>query len=172
MDKFVLNTPRLHLRQLTELDAEFILALYNDRDFIRNIADRGLRTIEDARAFIARGPRAPYAQIGHGLLCVEENASGHAVGICGLVKRDELSDSDIGFALLPEWRGRGYAREAASAVVAFARDELHLPRLLGIALPENTPSIRVLEAIDMQYKRNIFWPADGSTLSVYRLQLE
>jgi RimJ/RimL family protein N-acetyltransferase len=128
-DTFTLDTPRLCLRRLTTEDAPFILALYNDPDFIRNI------------------------------------------GVCGLVKRDELPDSDIGFALLPAWRGCGYAREAAQAVVSFARDSLQLPTLLGIALPANTPSIHVLEAIGMRFERSLPWPSDGSTLNVYSMEL-
>lgn len=170
-DTFTLDTPRLCLRRLTTEDAPFILALYNDPDFIRNIADRGLRTIDDARTFIARGPRAAYANVGYGLLAVIHKATATPIGVCGLVKRDELPDSDIGFALLPAWRGCGYAREAAQAVVSFARDSLQLPTLLGIALPANTPSIHVLEAIGMRFERSLPWPSDGSTLNVYSIEL-
>jgi len=165
---FALDTPRLQLRRLTIDDAAFILALYNDPDFIRNIADRGLRTVDDARAFIQRGPSSAYANVGYGLLCVTERTTGTAIGVCGLVRRSELPDSDLGFALLPAWRGCGYAREAAGAVVNFAYSQLHLPRLLGIVLPANTPSIRVLEAVGMRFERMLNWPADGSMLQVYR----
>jgi RimJ/RimL family protein N-acetyltransferase len=168
---FALETPRLRLRRLAVNDSEFILALYNDPDFIRNIADRGLRTLDDARAFITRGPRSAYANIGYGLLCVEEVAGNQAIGVCGLVKRDELPDSDLGFALLPNWRRRGYAREAATAVVDFARHTLCLPRLLGIVLPSNMPSIHVLEAVGMRFVRPLPWPADGSTISLFAVDL-
>lgn len=169
--EFALQTQRLRLRRLTVNDSEFILTLYNDPDFIRNIADRGLRTLYDARVFITRAPRSAYANIGYGLLCVDEIASDQAIGVCGLVKRDELPDSDLGFALLPKWRKRGYAHEAAAAVVDFARHALCLPRLLGIVLPSNMPSIHVLEAVGMRFVRPLPWPADGSTVSLFAVDL-
>lgn len=168
---FALDTPRLRLRRLTIDDAAFILEVYNDPDFIRNIADRGLRTLYDARTFIVRGAGSAYANIGYGLLCVTERTSGTPIGICGLVRRKELPDSDLGFALLPAWRRHGYAREAANAIVDFACDQLQLPRLLGIVLPTNTPSIHVLEAVGMHFELEMRWPADGSTLHVYRRDL-
>jgi len=50
----ILETDRLILRQFTTDDAEFILELVNEPSFIQNIGDRGVRTLEDARAYILR----------------------------------------------------------------------------------------------------------------------
>jgi RimJ/RimL family protein N-acetyltransferase len=166
---FPLLTPRLRLRRLVVGDAPFLHELYNDPDFLRNIGDRGIRTLDDARTFIARGPSAAYADVGYGMLCIEDAVTLQALGVCGLVRRRELPATDLGFALLPTARGRGVAREAAAAVAHFAHAHLSLPRLLGIALPSNHPSIRVLEAVGMRFERLLPWPADGSTLAVYAL---
>ena len=53
-----LETPRLRIREMTADDAAFMLALLNDPAFIRNIADRGVRTVQAARDYIAAGPIA------------------------------------------------------------------------------------------------------------------
>jgi len=167
---FALLTPRLRLRRLVADDAddaEFLLALYNDPDFLRNIGDRGIHTVADARAFISRGPRAPYADVGHGLLCIEERDTGRRLGVCGLVRRDFLPAADLGFALLPAARGHGFAREAAQAVVQFARTELRLPRLFGVVQPDNAPSIRVLESVGMHLERHMPGSSDGAALCIY-----
>ena len=49
------ETPRLRLRELHDGDAPFLLELLNDPDFIANIADRGVRSEDDARAYLATG---------------------------------------------------------------------------------------------------------------------
>ena len=73
--------------------------------------------------------------------------------MCGLIKRDTLPDVDIGFALLPEFWGRGYAHEAASAVLEHARRDFGLERILAIATPHNDSSIRLLEKMGMTFER-------------------
>jgi ribosomal-protein-alanine N-acetyltransferase len=112
----VLTTPRLALRELTETDAPFMLQLLNEPSFIRNIGDRGVRTVEDAREYITNGPQASYARFGFGLYLVELRPALTPIGICGLLKRDQLPEPDIGFAFLPAYWSQGYAKEAAAAV--------------------------------------------------------
>ncbi|HET9293896.1 MAG TPA: hypothetical protein VFO06_06340, partial [Gemmatimonadales bacterium] len=63
----VLETDRLVLRRLSTHDAEFILGLLNEPSFLRYIGDRGVRTVEDARAYIAKGPIDSYDRHGFGL---------------------------------------------------------------------------------------------------------
>ncbi len=75
---------------------------------------------------------------------MEPRDGGKPLGLCGLVKREHLDDLDIGFALLPAARGKGYALEAARRALQFAKEELRLPRLAGIVVPDNTASVRVL----------------------------
>jgi len=101
---FLLKTPRLRLRELSTSDAEFMLALLNDPDFIRHVGDRGVRTVESAREYIVKGPMQSYARNGFGLYLVELSETREKLGICGLVKREGLADIDIGFGFLPRWQ--------------------------------------------------------------------
>ena len=148
----VLTTPRLALRELTATDAPFMLQLLNEPSFIRNIGDRGVRTVDDARQYITNGPQASYARFGFGLYLVELRPALTPIGICGLLKRDQLPDPDIGFAFLPAYWSQGYALEAAAAVRDHARDGLDLPRLLAIVNPSNAGSIRLLERLGFSYE--------------------
>ena len=120
------DTERLRLRELGVDDADFMLALLNDEAFLRNVGDRGVRTLDDARAYIVNSMMISYAQHGFGFWCVVERSSGARTGICGLARRDNLDAVDIGFAFLPEFRSKGYAFESASAVMLLAREELGL----------------------------------------------
>ena len=97
-----IETGRLALHEFDEGDADFVLRLLNEPSFLRFIGDRGVRTLADARKYIADGPVAGYARYGHGLLRVVRKSDGVALGMCGVLKRDTLPDPDIGFSFFPE----------------------------------------------------------------------
>jgi RimJ/RimL family protein N-acetyltransferase len=92
---------------------------------------------------------------------VELKGSKTPVGICGLLKRDSLSDVDIGFAFLPQYRSKGYAFESAAAVMDYGRKVLGLRRIVAITSEDNAGSIRVLEKIGMSFDRMIRLSDDG-----------
>ena len=108
-----LVTERLTLSELTENDTAFILAIYNDPDFLENVGDRGLRTTDDAIAFVEDSPATQYKTFGFGLCRVALNSDGTSIGMCGILKRDHLEYPDLGFAFLPQYRAQGYAYEAS-----------------------------------------------------------
>ena len=146
----VLRTERLILRHLTEEDAPFILQLLNEPGFVDNIGDRGVRDLDGARRYISEGQGASYQKYGYGLWATVLRETGETIGICGLVKRDGLEDADVGYAFLQSSWGKGYAREAAAATLAHARDVIGLARVVAITKPTNTGSIAVLEKIGMK----------------------
>jgi RimJ/RimL family protein N-acetyltransferase len=149
----IAETERLRLRtiSLDDADVAFHLALLNDPAFIKNIGDRGVRTLEDSRRYIAEGPVAMQERCGHSMYVVELKDSGTPVGMCGLIKRETLVDVDIGYAFLPAFRGRGYAYEAARATVEHAR-ALGITRLAGITSPANTASNQLLAKLGLRFK--------------------
>lgn len=147
----VLESQRLRLRPLCADDAAFILELLNEPAWGRFIGDRGVRTLDDARAYIAAGPVSMYASHGFGLGAVEVKESGVPVGICGLIKRDTLPDVDLGFALLERFWGHGYAQEIAAVVLAHGRATLKLPRILAITAPDNVRSMQLLEKLGFRF---------------------
>ncbi len=151
----ILETARLQLRLLSIDDAEFILRLLNEPSFIKNIGDRGVRTLDDARAYILKGPIASYEKFGFGLWMVETRSAAAPIGICGLLKRDVLEDVDIGYALLPEFWSRGYALESASAVMSYASEKLGLKRVVAVTNSHNKSSIRLLEKMGFYYERMV-----------------
>ncbi|MBX7183972.1 MAG: GNAT family N-acetyltransferase [Vicinamibacteria bacterium] len=148
----VLETDRLVLRRLTLNDAPFIVELLTDPAFLRYIGDRGVRDQQSARQYLLKGPIASYEKFGFGLYFVFLKESGDPVGICGLLKRDTLSDVDVGFAFLPAHRRKGYATESAAAVLAHGRSTLGLKRVVAITSPDNEGSIAVLEKIGLRFE--------------------
>lgn len=149
----VCETQRLRLRHLTADDAPFVLGLLNEAEFIRNIGDRGVRTLEDARRYIQSGPVTGYDKSGLGLYLVELREEITPIGLCGLLKRDYLNDVDVGFALREPFRGQGYAFEAAQAVIRHGRDTLGLRRIVAITAPQNHASIKLLQRLGLRFER-------------------
>jgi RimJ/RimL family protein N-acetyltransferase len=163
----VLRTPRLDLRKMSDNDAGFIIELLNDADFVRYIGDKGVRTVEDAVKYLETGPIASYQRFGFGLYLVELRETAEPIGMCGLLKRDTLEDVDIGFAYLPRHRARGYAVEAASAVMQHARASLGLGRIVAITSQDNEGSARVLKKVGFKYERLIRQPHDENDLKLF-----
>jgi RimJ/RimL family protein N-acetyltransferase len=163
----VLETERLEMRHLTLDDAEFMFRLVNEPSWLRFIGDRGVRSVDDAREYLRKGALASYAQHGFGLYLTQLKDAAQPIGICGLVKRDTLPDVDVGFALLPQFAGKGYAAEAATAVMAHAREQFGLLRVVAITNPDNRASIGVLEKIGLRFERLIRPVADGDELALY-----
>lgn len=151
----VMETNRLHLRKLTVDDADFMLRLLNDEAWHRYIGDRGIRTVEGARDYIVNGPMESYERLGFGLFLTELKEDATPIGLCGLIKRDSLTDVDIGFALLPEFRGQGYAYEAAAATLEYGRTTLGLKRIVAITTKDNERSGRLLEKIGMKSEGHV-----------------
>ena len=102
----VIQTRRLNLRWLAESDAKFILDLLNQPSWLTYIGDRGVRNLDDARAYINTGSLAMINTYGFGLYLTEIKASRTPVGLCGLLKRDTLNDVEIGFAFHPDFWGQ------------------------------------------------------------------
>ena len=168
----VLQTPRLALRWLSmDEDAPFILTLLNEPAFHRYIGDRGVRTLADARSYILNGPLESCRRLGYGLYLVELQPERVPIGVCGLVRGEVLPDVDIGYALLEQCWGQGYAYEAAGAVAAYARDVLGLKRLLAVVNPDNERSIRLLKKLGMAYAGPVRLAAEAAEISLYSVVL-
>jgi RimJ/RimL family protein N-acetyltransferase len=162
-----LETRRLTLRRLSVFDADFIVQLLNDLSFLRYIGDKGVRTRADARRYIQTGPIDSYQHFGFGPYLVELEATQEPIGICGLRKRESLSDPDLGFAFLPEFREQGYAFESAAAVLAHAREVCGLERIVAITAPDNHASIHLLGKLGFSFERMAVLSEDGPEVRLF-----
>lgn len=133
------ETERLLLRPFRAGDAAFLLRLVNEPSFIANVEDKGLRTRCQAAVYIERTLRA-----GPGQCLVARRDTLEPIGMCGLVRRDGGPEVDLGYAFLPEAWGRGYALEAARAVLDWARASLDLEAVFALVTAGNGRSIALL----------------------------
>lgn len=163
------ETERLILRHFSVDDAEFILGLLNEPSFLRYIGDKKVRSLDDARRYILNGPVTSYEKYGFGLNLMELRDSHTLIGMCGLLKREELPEPDIGFALLPDFWRKGFAFEAAAAVLQDARERLGLQRVLAITSLDNEASINLLERLGFKFERVIELAADREPVRLFSL---
>jgi RimJ/RimL family protein N-acetyltransferase len=163
----ILETERLRLREFNLQDSKFIVELLNSPGWLKYIGDRGVKTEEQAIQFLKNGPMKSYAENGYGLSMVEKRDEGTPIGMCGIIKRVVLETPDIGFAFLPEFCGKGYAFEIASATLKYAEETLRLPQISAIALPENSKSIKLLEKLGLKYRKHFQFPDTGKEMLLF-----
>jgi len=121
-----------------------------------------LKADERVFGFMLHGARSPERTLeeleddidfwlvrGYGTWSVFERATGDFLGICGLMERPDGRGVALRFALWPECRGKGYAREAAGAALEFGH-RAGLPRIIAVARESNLASRGVLTDIGMR----------------------
>ncbi len=171
MNPLLPSAPRLLFAPLSLADSDFIVTLLGDADFRRYIGDRGVQHAGDVEAYLREGPWRCYAEHRFGLLKLTERMSGQPIGIAGLLRRASLSDVDLGYALLPAFRRRGYASEACQALLRLAANDFALTRLVAIVSPGNTRSIATLQRSGFVYERMIRMPEVVEELRLYGCEL-
>lgn len=162
-------TLRLKLREFTPspADSAFLVQILNDPAFIANVADRGVRTPPEALVYMRERILPSYEKHGFGMWAVETRSKGELIGICGLLKRENLPDVDLGFSFLEQNRGHGYAFEAAAATLEWGWQTANLSRIAAITVRHNSRSIRLLEKLGMRFENMIQFGEDKTELMLF-----
>jgi RimJ/RimL family protein N-acetyltransferase len=172
MTQFALHTDRLILRHFSLDDAAIVLKLLNEPSFKKFVGDKGIKTLDDARSYLEKGPLESYVSNGYGVYLTLDALAEFPVGMCGLFKRDNLEQPDIGFAFFAHSCGKGYARESARAVIEHARETLALTMVCAVVDADNIRSTSLLEKLGFQYKRPYRMPNGDVDLNYYELCLQ
>jgi len=146
---------RLIIRKFNLNDAKFILRLLNDKSFIKGIGDKKIKSIDDAMTYLTKGPIESYEKNGFGLYMVQLKESNEPIGMCGLLKRDELEFPDLGYAFLPDFFGKGYAYESAKLILREAIDNGVARNISAVTFPDNIRSNRLLQKLGFDFVRCI-----------------
>jgi RimJ/RimL family protein N-acetyltransferase len=170
--------------------SEFLVRLWNTDDFIKSCGNTGLDTPEKAAAFIKNRVQKDYLRNKHGQFLVSLKphpdaslAESGLIGVVSLMKGEPpnaYSAPDIGYTILPEESGKGYATEASIGLLGYARRELGIKDVVGFCGHDDARSARVLQKIGLQFRGNrklrIFggahsavyaWPEMSQDLTVY-----
>lgn len=163
-----IETKRLILREVDLEDAPEVLAFASHPEVSRYTGDAGLIiTMDDARRLIVETWHADYQKLGFGRFAVIDKQTDRVIGFCGLKYLDDLKEVDIGYRFLPEFWGRGLATETALAIMYYGRASLGLSNIIGLVLPENFASHRVLQKIGLLKAEQITLD-EAEVVQVYR----
>jgi [ribosomal protein S5]-alanine N-acetyltransferase len=133
---------RLMLRSLTSGDFSFYARLVMDPVVMEYITGKGL-TFDEAQDRFRRALLAAGNQQEAGFFAVIRSDDREPVGVVKLVPIDE-NQAEVGYMLLPEFQGMGYASEALEMLIRLARGICIFDELIGIVDPDNPASIKVL----------------------------
>ncbi|MGM5468979.1 GNAT family N-acetyltransferase [Flavobacteriaceae bacterium LMO-SS05] len=163
----IAETNRLIISKINLKDAKFFLELVNSPNWLKYIGDRHLKTVEHAKTYLKNGTLKSYADFGFGFYKLQLKEEHTSIGVCGLIKREQLDDVDIGFALLPEYECKGYGYEASVSVLKLAKEKFNLKKILAITQPTNTSSIKLLEKLGLSYEKKVKPFDDGKELLLF-----
>jgi RimJ/RimL family protein N-acetyltransferase len=147
--KRVLETERLLVREFVENDAEAFFAFNGDPDVMRYTGEPPSESVEQVWRMIRDYP--DYREHGYGRWAVVYKPDDRIVGFNGLKYLDDLKEVDLGYRFRSDYWGRGIATESSLAIVRYGFETLGLDHIIGLVMPENTPSIHVLKKLGMTY---------------------
>jgi ribosomal-protein-alanine N-acetyltransferase len=145
----MLETSRLFLRKFDEADVDAVFAMRSNRDVMRFIREPQTDRVEAENWVNLVSSRWDTEKIG--FCAVVEKSSGKFAGWCGLWRLKETGEIEVGYALIKELRGKGYASEAAEAFLIYGFETLNFKEIVAVARPENRASWRVMEKLGMSY---------------------
>jgi RimJ/RimL family protein N-acetyltransferase len=154
MEKTI-DTGRLLLRRFVEDDVEALYQLCSRPEIIRYAQSEPIASREAARDFMRAAPFHDYATYGYGRFACVWKATGEVIGFSGIKYVPEIGENELGYRFLPEFWGVGLATEAGRASIDFARDDLHLERLVAMVHPENAASARVVTKLGFRLERQL-----------------
>lgn len=164
------ETERLILRPMSLEDRDLIFELYNTPKFIRYIGDRHIKTPADAEDYIRNRFLPQFEKLGFGNYVIITKEGSKKIGGIGIFEREGLDVADIGFSLLEEFEGKGYAYEAAVKVKSIGMDDFGLTKISAITSKDNFSSQKLIEKLGLQLKGYVTLPDDDEELLYYETE--
>lgn len=162
---FSVPSERLHISYFLPDSPEhcaFLVKLWNTEEFIKTSGRTSIDTPEKASNFLRNRVHADYSRNNYGIFLVSLKPNESAtlsestpIGTVSLMRGDSPDSylaPDIGFAILPEQTGKGYATEAAVALLEYAHKELGVDSVFGFCAHDDRHSARVLEKIGFEFR--------------------
>jgi ribosomal-protein-alanine N-acetyltransferase len=158
---FYIETPRLILRDFKAEDTEGLFRLDSDPLVHKFLGNQPIEKMEEAKQ-VVNFVREQYESNGIGRWATIEKESGAFIGWSGLkyIREEENGHRnfyDVGYRLIPEFWGKGYATEACKASLDFGFNNFDMDKIVGTANELNLASIRVLSKCGLVYKNQFMW---------------
>lgn len=164
---YMLNTERLRLTPMSLADAPFVLELLNTKEWIENIGQRNVHTLADAKQYIQDKMIKHFEKNGYGNYLMTRTADDVKIGCVSLYNREDVEGVDIGFALHPEYFGKGYAYEGAQVLIMYGKEDLNLGEICAFTSKNNIASQKLIEKLGMTCSKTILFGEEKEELLYY-----
>jgi ribosomal-protein-alanine N-acetyltransferase len=150
-----IETERLVLRGPTARDLDdWVMTIFGDSE-----AMRYMPRSSDPPGVIASAVLNSFHQLRDrqcvGAWVITNRADGRFMGHAMLADRVAFDEPELGYALGKVFWRRGYATEAAAAVVRYGFAQANLSRIFAVVFPENEPSWRILKRLGFSYEKDV-----------------
>ena len=163
----MIETERLFLRIIKTADAPFLQRLMNTPKWYKYIGDRNIKNVTDAIEYMNDRMHPDLSVKGFVNHVMVDKTSEQPIGTCSLHNREGVEGLDIGYALLPEFEGMGYASEGAHAMLELAFNVHRQIKVSAITSEENHGSKRVLEKLGFRQEGHIQLPGTSEQICLY-----
>jgi ribosomal-protein-alanine N-acetyltransferase len=164
------QTQRLLIKPTDEQDADLIYKLMNTSKFIQFVGDRNITSLELAKKYIQERMIPQLNKLGYSNYTISLIENGQKIGTCGLYNRAGVDGIDIGFGLLPDYEGFGYAYEASSKLLEAAFKEFGIKTIKAITSKENIASQKLLIKLGLELVGTTKIPNDEKDLLLYMVE--
>lgn len=147
----IIETERLLLREFNVTDAAAVYEFNSNKEVHKYTGDEVVQSLNRAKEIITDIWLKDYKKYGYGRWAVFYKPEGKVIGFAGLKYLPKIGETDIGFRILPKYWGQGIVSEASKEIIKYGFEKLALERIIGIALPENIGSWKILKKIGLQF---------------------
>ncbi len=167
MAKTIIETDRMMLRPFEISDFKEVYEFSSNKDVQKYTGDKTIETLQQAKDLIKRVWLNDYNTYGYGRWAVIYKPNNKLIGFAGLKYLPEFNETDIGFRFLPSYWGKGLASEVSEEIIKYGFKKLNLKQIIGIAMPENTASNKVLQKTGFQLYKVDEYDGDGKPYNWY-----
>lgn len=167
----MLETQRLYMKPMKQDDAYHLFTLNSDPEVMKYTGDVASSNLAEVQRLLNDIILPQYQKYKMGRFATFLK-DGTFIGWCGLKYFPETGEVDLGYRLMKKFWGQGYATEASMAALKYGFEELHLPKILARAMPQNMASIKVLQKLHMTYKGMFNDPGYPHGFVLYELTRE
>ena len=155
--KTILETERMILRDFSMDDLPDYAKLDSDPEVMKYINNGIIKSFEEIRQDLIRIMKYSTENSGFGLWAAIEKEQKKFIGWFCLKHLDKTDEIEVGYRLIREFWGKGFASEGAEALVKHGFYKLKLTEIVGVADPDNRASIKVLEKAGLKFKKYAFY---------------
>jgi RimJ/RimL family protein N-acetyltransferase len=168
----MIETDRLILRPFQLEDFEAVYEFGSNKEVQKYTGDAMINSLDAAKDLIQNVWFKDYQEYGYGRWATIYKPENKLIGFAGLKYLSSMDETDIGFRFLPEYWGKGIATEASKEILKYGFEHLSLERIIGIAMPENIASNKVLTKLGLSFYKTDAYENYGGAYNWYKIELE